>query len=469
MEPQQSPSRPTIPRPVRLGFALILAAIAFWFFLAPACTSGRYAFTDPGLSDPSQPLQFAVRNHRQITDRYADYCEKRIASGVAETLDRWEIAATEWPLFGSGFYLWATLSLQEAYESDPDLFGGADDPENEPRVYARRAINAATALIVDPGHAHWVREHWGESEYLRRENCFYRMLLIAALTSHRQLTGGNDEYLAILIEQIESLSAELVAAPTGLIDDYPRQCYPGDVVAAIREIHRANILLGRDDAAFLQTMRERLFRPAQVAENGLLPYAADSKSGTPYDPSRGCSNSYATDLSAEIWPSDARLWYQAYTDDFWNANWLVAGFREFPNGMGPSSYFDVDAGPVVGGLGAAATTFGLAAARANDATGHAQVLGAQSIVASWPLPDGTLLLPYLVSDRKHAPHLGRVAMLYQMTRLAVADAGVGKARVRRPACVYLGILFQVVVGVMLVRWAIRIAFPKKKTPDHRAS
>jgi len=102
--------------------------------------------------------------------------------GEAAKLDKRLVAATEWPLFGSVFYLWSVESLQAAWERDRSLAITA------PAEYARSAIQAAAALVIDPHHAAWVKKHWGD-DYLHRENVFYRMLVIAALTSEAQLLG----------------------------------------------------------------------------------------------------------------------------------------------------------------------------------------------------------------------------------------------------------------------------------------
>ena len=52
------------------------------------------------------------------------------------------------------------------------------------------------------------------------------MLVIAALTSHARLTGDK-EYLPLLKDQVDSLSAELDASRHGLLDDYPGNAIRG--------------------------------------------------------------------------------------------------------------------------------------------------------------------------------------------------------------------------------------------------
>ena len=53
----------------------------------------------------------------------------------------------------------------------------------------------------------------------------------------KKLTG-NQAYHTQLADQVESLSVELDASPYGLLDDYPAQCYPIDILPAIATVTR---------------------------------------------------------------------------------------------------------------------------------------------------------------------------------------------------------------------------------------
>jgi hypothetical protein len=97
-------------------------------------------------------------------------------------LNTTNVSGTEWPLFSSVFYLWATEALQEAWEKDPSL------ARVMPAEDARGAIEAVAALVADPNHATWVKAYWGD-DYLQHENLFYRMLLISGLTRYQKLSG----------------------------------------------------------------------------------------------------------------------------------------------------------------------------------------------------------------------------------------------------------------------------------------
>lgn len=135
-------------------------AVAIWFLLVPA---GRVmlALGDPGARSGKAP-DMAWSLHRAITPRHEAWSRRWVESGRGAQLSLDNISGTEWPLFGCCFYLWATESLHEQH---------AGAGQADPLGYARGAVDAATALVLDPRSAAWVRKHWGES-YLHRENVF---------------------------------------------------------------------------------------------------------------------------------------------------------------------------------------------------------------------------------------------------------------------------------------------------------
>jgi len=162
----------------RYGNIVILVFLAFYFFIIPFCIM-IYYLADPNLKGEGIP-RVAFRLHRLLSPKYEKWARERVVQNHAEELFLEDIAGTEWPLFGSVFYLLATESLQEAWEENKEQLSTA------PKIYAAGAIEAAAELVADPRHASWVKQHWGE-DYLHRENVFYRMLLISALTSYQKL------------------------------------------------------------------------------------------------------------------------------------------------------------------------------------------------------------------------------------------------------------------------------------------
>jgi len=426
----------------RYGNIVILMFLSFYFFIIPFCTM-IYYLADPHLKGYGIP-QIAFWSHRSLSPKYEKWAQERVALGYAKQLSLEDVAGTEWPLFGSVFYLLATEALQEAWEENKDQLSTA------PNVYAAGAIEAAAELVADPGHASWVKQHWGE-DYLHRENVFYRMLLISALTSYQKLLG-NEKYILLLRDQVETLSKELDESPYGLLDDYPGQCYPTDIVAAIAAIKRADEVLGTDHNDFIKRS-VRAFEGKFVDSTGLPPYAAYSVTGI-IGEARGCSSQWITVWTPKLWPDYSKQLYENFDKNFWQERWTAVGFREFPEGRPNSEwYFDVDSGPVIGGFGAAATAFGLGAARANGRFDHAYPLTTEAIVLSWPLLNGTLASPRLLSNMTHAPYLGEAALLFSLTRTPNKGTKITIGR-QTPILVHLILAAYLGIGTLILVAAI---------------
>jgi len=393
--------------------------LAAYFFIIPAVIV-FVDISDPALKEGRIP-RAAWRVHKAVTPRYEAWARKRIASGVAAKLDLYDVPSTEWPIFGSVFYLMATESLQREWEKDKTL------SKEAPREYAAATIAAAKDVIMDPNHHWWVREHWGE-DYLHEENVFFRSLLIAGLKSYQYLTGDR-KHEEFLRDQCLTLADALDKSPHGVLDDYPGECYPIDIFASIAIIKEAGEMIGLDQSEFI-ARAERAFSGRMLDRLGLLPYTVDSLTARHHEmyespftesglegPSRGVGNSYFLIFARALYPERAEDWYKAYEENFWQEFWWASGFREFPRGLPNQEWgFDVDAGPIIAGFSPAANAFGYAAAVANGRFDHSRTLGAQVLAACWPMPDGTLLGTKVLSDPVHAPYLGEANLLWLFTR-----------------------------------------------------
>lgn len=151
-------------RPYRImvtSNAVIRTGAALFFLLVPALLVLRET-RDPGLRQPQIP-RAAWTLHRALAPKIQRWAEARVASDRAGKLSTTNISGTEWPLFGSVFYLLAVDSLQRAWEADPNL------ADNAPKQYVAEAIEATARLVLDPGQAGWAKKHWGDN-YLSTED-----------------------------------------------------------------------------------------------------------------------------------------------------------------------------------------------------------------------------------------------------------------------------------------------------------
>jgi hypothetical protein len=387
-----------------LNSVMVVLLLAALFVYAPI--RAFVDMRDPALQQPGIPKS-AWRLYEDLTPRYAAWAEQRVTDGRAENLSTSNISGTEWPLFGSVFYLWAVDDLQAAWES------GDHTPGVEPRVFAKDAIVAASELVVDPKQASWVRKHWS-GDYLHREDVFYRMLVIAALTERQNLLHDG-AHMDLLRDQVESFSKELDESNSGLLDDYPNECYPGDVMAALMCIKRADAVLGTNHSELLDRAL-RGFTGRNATRLQLPPYFAFSRTGEPESVARGCANSYICQTAPELWPAQAKRWFAIYDKYYWQERMAAAGYREYAGGVTNSDWtMDVDAGPVVDGYGVAANAFGIGAARKNGRFDRAYPLSAEMLVTVVELPNGMLAVPRLLSNFSDAPMLGEAGILWQFT------------------------------------------------------
>jgi hypothetical protein len=255
---------------------------------------------------------------------------------------------------------------------------------------------------------------------------------------------------------VESLAKELDESPHGLLDDYPGQCYPVDIVPAIAAIRRADAVLGTDHSEFI-TRAIRGFEGERLDRHTGLPgYVVDSRTGRTEDSARGVGLSFMLIWAAELWPQTAESWYSAYERQFWQeGNWL-AGFREFPHDIdvGWFNMTDVDAGPVVGGYGVAASAFGVGAARVMGRSDQAYKLAAEALAASWPLPHGTLVTPRVLSRVSDAPYLGEAATIFAFTRRPLAPLR-GNLHAKPPAITYVVLAGFLILGVGEIAVSLR--------------
>lgn len=377
------------------GLAVLGAAECF---LVPGLIAAR-DIRDDAMGAPGIP-QRALDLHRNLSDRIAPWARERVASGEATRVPLYDVPQTEWPIFTCVFYLNATQQLADQ---------GVDVS------YASESIEAARDLIMDPGHHTWVRTHWGD-DYLHDENVFFRSLLISGLTSYEVLTeNGRD--LEFLRDQAETLAADLDRSPHGVLQDYPNETYPIDVLASIAWIRRADRVLGTDHSEFVQRARRAFVAPYDD-ELGLPRFRVDLQGNSMpinVQPGRGIGTSWILIFAPELWPQDAERWYAVHEAEFWQEVEWATGFREYTRDHYEGEWtYDVDAGPVLDGFGTAASAFGVGAARRNGRFDHAYTLSAQMSSSAWPWLDGSLLLPQEFSH-SCAPMLGEAAIAYFLT------------------------------------------------------
>lgn len=381
-------------------------------------------FDQPEISD------YFLHWFNKVSKRYERWAQSYLKNQHALSVTQSNVAATEWPMFGSAFYLLTAEEIQNHIEQRKDAL------TTETRERILIGAEQAAKIIVDPATANWVKIYWG-NDYLTKENVFYLMLMIMGLSSYQKVTGKNT-YREILAQQTNSLADELLAAPHHLLDDYPGECWPNDVVWSVAAIRRADKILGTDHSLLAKKLMFVLDNNA-FSENGLPLFKTDSRNLACCELPRGSGNSGILTFAPELDVDIARKWYNNYEKHFLMNNDFVVGFREFPfNNI--DSYSDVDSGPVIFGFGSVASLFGIGAAKRMGRYDRAIPMTKELIVLSWPTPFGHLLPTVCSWLGARSSSLGEIAILFSITRTNLSGQSISDSG-KTPGIIWIAFAF----------------------------
>jgi hypothetical protein len=387
---------------LKLGFHLTVSgaviALSLMLFFYPAIIICAVVM-DSHLKQTGES-QLVPMWFKSATPRYLSWANAYMDTNYAQSLYHDDIPATEWPMFGSVFYLVTAEELQKQGKIDAT------------QGTIREAVEKSAQIVASPVTATWVKTKWGDS-YLEKENVFYRMLLILGLSSYEKITADM-RYRSLMSTQRINLAEELGKANLNLRDDYPGECYPADMLWAVAAIQRAARLEGTSQNELAKNLVTAFDGPLK-AEDGLPAFQADSRSGRILQGARGCGNSGILMFAAELDPAVAGIWYNAYEKNFWKDTGWIAGFSEMPRGR-HEDWMDVDSGPVLFGFGSVASAFGIGAAKAAGRIEHAVPLTMEAVACSWPTPFGPLIPGLMGCLAVKSWSLGEIALLFSMTR-----------------------------------------------------
>ncbi len=186
----------------------------------------------------------------------------------------------------------------------------------------------------------------------------HRNLLRAAYVA----VGGDDpQIVADFHVGSEHLARAFLAAPSANLESFPHQVWPVDNVVALESLRLHDVFFGTAHAAAIARWlaRERRLLDA----TGLPVSEIDLDGERVRDGPRGCALSWTLAFLPALDPALAASLWSTYRSS-WSVDVAgLRGFREWPPGR--DGVTDADSGPVVSGIGAAASAFGVAAAAAN--------------------------------------------------------------------------------------------------------
>jgi hypothetical protein len=223
----------------------------------------------------------------------------------------------------------------------------------------------------------------------------------------RRLISGDPSHDGLHRRVSRHLVQKSVSDKTAHARSYPRSArFPADQAALLASLHLYDLAHGttlskRPVARWLDHMKRARHKKYGLHRSSLSP--SFKAAHLP----RGCALSWTVLYMAQFAPAEARALYSRYRSQFYThiAGW--GGFREYPHGVDGS--MDVDSGPIIFGMGVAATGIGLGSARLfGDRRAYSSIMGS---AASVGLP------PLSFSSRKYllAPLLGEAILFHGIT------------------------------------------------------
>jgi hypothetical protein len=222
----------------------------------------------------------------------------------------------------------------------------------------------------------------------------HRLSMSAALRGHlalllvgrARLVPLDADRRALLDALARGLASHLTDKPTHLLPSYGDRVWPADneVIATALALYLDRLDGDRAVVPGLRALQRSL---ADLERDGLPPSEIEPRRLRGREVPRGCALSWTVAMRAQHDRAGARRLYDAYRARFFVDWGALVGFREWPPGVDRPA--DSDSGPIVLGIGVAASGIGLGAARLAGATDDEGRLRATSIGAGMPLIERT--------------------------------------------------------------------------------
>jgi hypothetical protein len=238
-----------------------------------------------------------------------------------------------------------------------------DDPTRAARH--RDAVDGAIDRMLEPelrafGTSAWGADGLTDAALASTDGHAYLGYLALAMSMLRVL-DPETPHAALHDRLIDALERRIAAAPHGMIETYPGETYPPDVAACVGAIGLRAHALGRPVPELVADW-EAAVRAQYLDGHGYLAQSVDAETGAWRDAGRGSGTAIASYFLSFAAPSLSRDLERALSSPGHTSVVGVEGIREHVDG---ASGGDVDSGPVIFGVGVAATGFALGAARAN--------------------------------------------------------------------------------------------------------
>lgn len=239
------------------------------------------------------------------------------------------------------------------------LSGSTNGSESALFQEAEREISWAIAEIESPRGRRIFKEdlplpygafYRGWSNYLRGRH-------LTILPEDLRITEQVERFRA----ECDSIAKAFQAVEEPYLESYAGGSWPADNVLAVASLAAYDRMLGEKRYAATVTNWLSKVNTRLDPATGLIPHVVYS--GAPPQGARGSSQSLMLSLLPEIDSAFAAAQYRLYEQHFVTSRLNLPAIREYPVGI--EGQGDIDSGPVIWGIGGAASVVGQRAAAAN--------------------------------------------------------------------------------------------------------
>jgi len=189
-----------------------------------------------------------------------------------------------------------------------------------------------------------------------RHHATYLCQLNVGLGAHR-LLGGSD-YVELHDHLSHLISTGLTEANGPGLRSFPSYSWPFDTIPCLASLALHDLVRGKNDSKPLAQTHFTWVAANALDEETGLPL---SRLGAERELPRGCDLSLRTMFLGWFAPERAEAHYDKFVEHFWLERFVAAGFAEWPRGR--EHFADIDSGPILMGIGSAASAMGIGAAR----------------------------------------------------------------------------------------------------------
>lgn len=192
--------------------------------------------------------------------------------------------------------------------------------------------------------------------YLKPENgIFYfgwRNYLLSKILTLDTTFVDHKSYVATFSIHCNTIKNALGKTDNPYLESYNNQAWPADMFIAVASLSNHDKIFNSEYKSDIKIWLERVKQRLDSKTN-MVPHSVDSKTGEPTQGARGCSMSLILRMLPEIDSTFANEQFKLFEPAFVSTTLGLPSIREYP--VGQKGVEDVDSGPVIFGVGFAAT------------------------------------------------------------------------------------------------------------------